>query len=70
MRVFVQNQGMREILPRTYSWYSKGKKLSINIGQFLKDFLKWFFVIVLLYLLAKYTRVQDEPRGNPGVAVM
>ena len=30
MRIFVQNQGMREILPQAYSQYSEDKILSIT----------------------------------------
>jgi len=30
MRIFVQNQGMREILPEAYSYYSEDKILSIT----------------------------------------
>jgi len=46
------------------------RKLVIDFGQVFKEFVKWIFVIALLFLLAKYTRIQDEIGGNPGVAIL
>jgi large-conductance mechanosensitive channel len=46
------------------------KKLVIDFGQIFKAFISWFFMIGILYIIYKYTRVQDIHSGNPGVAIM
>lgn len=46
------------------------KKIELRLGDFFKEFITWLFVIAVLFLLAKYTKFPDEPRGNPGVAIM
>lgn len=49
-------------------------KLSLDIGTFFKEFLKWIVGIVLLFLLAKYTkfpRLYGKQSGNySGSAIM
>jgi hypothetical protein len=46
------------------------KKLVLDLGQIFKETLKYIFVIFIFYLLASYTRMQDEPNGNPGSAIL
>ena len=52
-------------------------KLSVNFGAFFIEMVKYAFMMVLLFLLAKYTRFPDTvgpdglPRGNwDGSAIM
>ena len=46
-------------------------KITMNFGVFLREFLKWTFGIVILYLIAKYSRFPDTPGGNvTGAAIM
>ena len=45
-------------------------RLDLKLGNFFRQFITWIFAIVVLYLLAKYTRFPDNPKGNPGVAIM
>ncbi len=49
-------------------------QLSLNIGIFFKEFIKWMVALVLIFLLAKYTRfprLQGVQTGNySGAAVM
>lgn len=45
------------------------KKLKMKFGNFFKEFIKWIFVITILFLLAKYSRFPDDG-FNPGVAIM
>ena len=46
------------------------KKLIVDFGQIFKAFISWFFMIGLLFILYRYTRLQDIHSGNPGVAIM
>lgn len=50
------------------------RKISLGIGVFLKEFIKWIVAILMIYLLAKYTRfprILGTTRGNyTGAAVM
>jgi len=46
------------------------KEIIIDLGQLLKEFIKWICVIAILFILVKYTRLQDIISGNPGVAIM
>jgi large-conductance mechanosensitive channel len=46
------------------------KKITLDFGQVLKEFVKWLFVIFLIYMLYIYTSLPDIPTGNPGVAVI
>lgn len=46
------------------------KKLVLDFGQVFKGFITWIFMISVLYILYKYTSLQDNPFGNPGVAIM
>jgi len=46
------------------------KKLILDFGPCLKEIIKWVFIISLVYLLSKYTYIQDDKNGNPGVALM
>lgn len=54
--------------------YSPDRKLSLGIGIFLKEFIKWMVAILIIYLLAKYTRfprIFGPMGGNyTGAAVM
>jgi large-conductance mechanosensitive channel len=46
------------------------KKLVVDFGSFFKEFVKWVFLITVLFILAKYTRFPNEMGGNPGVSIM
>lgn len=46
------------------------KKLVIDFGQLLREFIKWTCVITILFILATYTRLPNIETGNPGVAIM
>lgn len=47
------------------------RQLSLDIGDLLREFIKYIVVIIILYLLAKFTEYPDEPRGNTsGAAIM
>jgi large-conductance mechanosensitive channel len=47
------------------------RKLVVDFGTFFKEFIKWVFLISIMYVLAKYTRFPDEPLGNfTGSAIM
>lgn len=47
------------------------KKISMEFGLFFKEFVKWLFVMLLLFLCAKYTRFPDHIEGNIlGSAIM
>ena len=47
------------------------KRLDLKIGNFFREFVTWTFAISTLYVLAKYTRFPDDPRGNfSGAAIM
>ena len=46
------------------------KKLVLDFGPCLKEVIKWIFIIFLVFLLSKYTYLQDDKMGNPGVALM
>jgi large-conductance mechanosensitive channel len=48
----------------------ENKKLVLDFGQIIKELFKWGFVLTILYLLARYTSIQDEVKGNPGSAIM
>ena len=53
-----------DILPRN-------PKLTLRIGDFFKEFIKWGFVIVLLFLIGKYTSFPETLGGNrTGAAIM
>ena len=46
-------------------------KISLDFGLFFKEFVSWTLMIVLLFILAKYTRFPDTPGGNvSGAAIM
>jgi large-conductance mechanosensitive channel len=46
-------------------------KLSLGIGLFFREFIKFCVSIVILYLIAKYTKFPDTPGGNfTGAAIM
>ena len=49
MIIFVQQQGMREILPQAYSWYSQDKILSITPRLNEKDVLQVAQAFYVLY---------------------
>jgi large-conductance mechanosensitive channel len=47
------------------------RKIELKFGSFFKEFVTWISVLFLLFLLTRYTRFPDEPRGNyNGVALM
>jgi large-conductance mechanosensitive channel len=46
------------------------KKLVLDFGQVFREFIKWIIVITIMFLLAKYTKIQDDVQGNPGAAIM
>ena len=49
----------------------ENKKLVLDFGQVFKEFVKWIFVLSILFMLAKYVRIQDNPQGNiMGAAIM
>jgi large-conductance mechanosensitive channel len=49
----------------------ENKKLVLDFGQVFKEFVKWIFIIAILFLLAKYVKIQDNPLGNiAGSAIM
>lgn len=46
-------------------------KLSLNFGSWVVEFIKWGTMMVLLYLLAKYTDFPETKLGNySGAAIM
>ena len=46
-------------------------KITVDFGSFFKEFVKWVFMICILYLLARFTRFPDHPLGNiNGSAIM
>jgi len=50
---------------------SEPRKIVLNFGWFFREFIKWLFVMTILFLCAKYTRFPDDPLGNiSGSAVM
>jgi hypothetical protein len=68
MRIFVQNQGMRKILPQTYTQYSKDKILSKTQSLGKKIILQEahdFFYIEPYQLKRKQERRKQE-RNNEG----
>lgn len=49
----------------------ENKKLVLDFGQVFKELVKWVFIITILFLLAKYVKIQDNPLGNiNGNAIM
>lgn len=49
----------------------KNPKLVLRFGNWTREFIKWGFVIVMLYLVSKYTSFPETPGGNvSGAAVM
>lgn len=47
------------------------KKITMDFGNFFKEFIKYILVICVLFVLAKYTRFPDIQSGNStGAAVM
>lgn len=46
------------------------KQLTLDFGESLREFIKWIFVIFLLFILVSFTSLQNIPHGNPGVAIM
>lgn len=47
------------------------KKIYLDFGAFFKEFIKWLFVMIIIYFCAVYTRFPDEPLGNiTGAAVL
>jgi hypothetical protein len=50
--------------------YMPPRQVEIRMGNFFREFVTWIFLISVQYILAKYTRFPDEPRGNPGVAIV
>lgn len=50
------------------------RKISLGIGIFLKEFIKWMVAILIIYLLANYTRfprIMGPTGGNyTGAAIM
>ena len=50
------------------------RKISLGVGIFLKEFIKWMIAVLIIYFLAKYTRfprVIGPTRGNyTGAAIM
>ena len=46
-------------------------KLVLRFGDWVREFIKWGVVMVMLYLISKYTNFPDTPGGNKnGAAVM
>lgn len=46
-------------------------QLRIDIGDFFRESIKYLVMLVLLYLLAKFTRFPESPQGNiSGAAIM
>lgn len=53
-----------DIMPRNH-------KLVLKFGDWTREFIKWGVIMVLLYLISKYTNFPDTPGGNKkGVAIM
>jgi hypothetical protein len=49
----------------------KNPKLTLRFGDWTREFIKWGVVMVLLYLVSKYTSFPETPGGNfSGAAVM
>lgn len=47
------------------------KKITMEFGLLFKEFIKWIFTMLLLFLCAKYTRFPDHLEGNIlGSAIM
>lgn len=46
------------------------KQLNVRFGNSFRELVIWLTVLATLFLLAKYTRFPDNPKGNPGVAVI
>ncbi len=47
------------------------KKLTIEFGNFFKEFIKWLFVMTCLYFIKKYTDFPNDPKGNiHGAAIL
>lgn len=67
-----ENFGFMNLVIRDGIEYPKAepKKLVVDFGSFFREFIKWIFLITILFLLAKYTRFPDEVGGNPGVSIM
>ena len=42
----------------------KNPKLTLKFGDLIREFIKWGFVVVILYLLAKYTSFPETDKGN------
>ncbi len=42
----------------------ENRKLVLDFGQVFKELVKWVFIITILFLLAKYVKIQDNPFGN------
>ena len=46
-------------------------KLTLRIADFFKEFVKWGFIIVVLFLIGKYTTFPETEGGNSlGAAAM
>ncbi len=45
------------------------RNVELRIGNFFREFVTWLFVVAVLYLLAKFTRFPDNPKGTGGVAI-
>jgi len=49
----------------------KNQKLVLGFGDWVREFIKWGVVMVVLYLVSKYTNFPETPGGNAtGSAVM
>jgi large-conductance mechanosensitive channel len=58
----VLREGEKPIMPP--------RQVEVRMGNFFREFLTWMFLVSALYILGKYTDFPNEPRGNPGVAVV
>ena len=53
-----------EIMPKNH-------KVIMYFGSYIIEFIKWSVIMVLLYLLAKYTNFPETDKGNvTGAAIM
>ncbi len=49
----------------------RNQKLVLRFGDWVREFIKWGVVMVMLYLVSKYTNFPESPGGNyTGAAVM
>lgn len=46
------------------------KNIDIDLGLFLREFIKYLIMLYIFYILSVYTKLPNETSGNPGVAIM